>query len=111
VPVITTRIITDLDELKRNLWENKSLKPPKQEHIASDDEIMVLFRGCRLGRTRQVVDWINENENEYDRMLDRLQQAAKKNAGAHNDDNAVPASSLIGNLKTTTSRHLGHLQG
>jgi hypothetical protein len=98
VPAITTRIITDLDELKSNSWENKSLKPPKQEPIASGDEIMVLFRGCRLGKTKQVVDWINENRIEYDRMLDRLQQAAKKNAGADNDDNAIPASSLIGNL-------------
>jgi hypothetical protein len=99
VPAITTRIITDLDELKSNSWENKSLKPPKQEPIASGDEIMVLFRGCRLGKTEQVVDWIDENENEYDRMLDRLQQAAKKNAGAdNNDNNVIPASSLIGNL-------------
>lgn len=107
MPAITTRIITDLDELKRNLWENKSLKPPKQEPIASGDEIMVLFRGCRLGKTRQVVDWISENENEYDRMLDRLQQAAKKNAGADNDDNAVPASSLIGNLSVEKELAIG----
>jgi hypothetical protein len=109
VPAITTRIITDLDELKSNSWENKSLKPPKQELIASGDEIMVLFRGCRLGKTKQVVDWINENENEieYDRMLDRLQQAAKKNAGADNDGNAIPASNLIGNLSVEKELEIG----